>query len=281
MPDTNLPASGTFQAPPADAPMERTQPLTADAGTIVDVHGVAHRPIDKARMNERELQPLTYGRAPGEAPSNVEITDVKTPGEAKAPEPVKAAAHQPVVQQRPVDPTRPAMSADEDPVTARPARGIPGTAFSPYRTKPALAVEGGFGSAEQEYFPLTGEELKQCVGLLLEELVEQIGNDLRFTLATTYPRFNVKVNLIVEAETEEQVRIEKIDAREVVPLEVAQQHCDSVVFVVSRSRREFDAHNEVETPVDALRQELEIPGMRKQTVPGPFGPMAIDLPTGF
>jgi hypothetical protein len=45
---------------------EVSQPLVADAGAVVYADGGVMRPIERARANEQELQPLTYGRKVGE-----------------------------------------------------------------------------------------------------------------------------------------------------------------------------------------------------------------------
>jgi hypothetical protein len=81
----NLPPTGQVgSAPPPDAPMETSQPLTVNAGAIQVVEGYATEPwhtmgpAERARHNERTLAPLTY------------ITQPKTGGVAEAVEAVGA-----------------------------------------------------------------------------------------------------------------------------------------------------------------------------------------------
>lgn len=282
MGETNLPAMPRAGLePPPGADLTPSQPLQPDAGTIIGADGHAYRPIDKARQNERELAPLKPQGAPGTTGDRVQPAT----GAVELPRTVVAAGPAPVQgHQRPVDPTRPAASADEDPVNARPSRGIPGTAYSQHRN-PKLApldVGAGFGGPA-EYFALDGREIAETIKQLMDELLPQLDTDLRFSIAAAYPRYAVKLQVIVEAEAGDQsFDITLIRGQEKAPEEVAMQHCDKVVFVVKRERREFNEIGEVETPPDALRQELGLIVPQRQVVSdGKFGPLMADLPLGF
>lgn len=295
---TNLPASGRVGAvPPPDAPMEPTQPLQGDAGAIVEYArdpetrtvlldgagrpyptGNVITPAALARQNERELAPLKP--AGDQTPATVQPGVKEASHVVQAPRTVVAASEPP--HQRPADPTRPAMSMDDDPVNARPARGIPGTAYSAHRSKDPLEVTGGFGG-DGEYFALDGTEVAETIRQLMDELAPQLSSDLRFGLAASYPRYAVKLVVTVEAEASDQsFTIEMVRAKEAIPEEIAEKHCDKIVFVLKRERREFDDAGEVQTPPDALREELglQIPG-RRVVSQGKFGPLMADVPIGF
>ncbi len=247
---TNLPAAGHVGVePPADAPREVAQPLTAEAITRMQAN---------ARANERELAPL---RAPG-TPLPVDDGRVQPAShEVQAPEPVKAAPGYKQVAPR----------ADEFPAgsnTDTPKRGLPGTAPVPAGRKYApLNVTGGFGESEGEYYPLDGGEALELAKELIAGLYARIQDDIRFTRAQVYPRLSMTVQLIVEGEADDQVmKIEKImPPHDKTPLEVAKSRGDSVVFVVKEQRREFNDAGEVETPADAMRDELGLkrPGKRQ------------------
>jgi hypothetical protein len=280
--EVNIPASGALGAPPAHAPIESSQPVQADAGSIVvfdratgQPTGEVVRPEDRARANERELLPLTYGKtADGAAPqSNVpgkEIGKVDPFYEAVAKRNAERAKD-----------TMPAASDSDSP-----SRGLPGTAPIPAaRKRPPLATEGGFGmGGDVAYFPMDGNEVRELVNGLMDQLHERMKNDLRFSLAICYPRIAVKLQLIVEAEAEvggTGFNVEYVAAHDKTPLEVAKECCDSVVFVLKEQRREFDEAGNVETPPDAIRIELGLDVPRKQMVQTGAGKMMSDRPLGW
>jgi hypothetical protein len=93
----------------------------------------------------------------------------------------------------------------------------------------------------------------------------------------------VTVKVIVEAEAGDQsFDITMIRGKEEMPLDAAEQVADSVVFVVKRQRREFDDQGEIETPPDALREQLGLVVPQRQVVStGKFGPLMADVPLGF
>lgn len=280
-----LPVTGQVGiAPPPDAPTEASQPLQPDAGAIHEFDRATQQPTGRiltpqilAAQHERELAPL---RAPGPA------TDVTGPTNhvVQAPGTVIAASQPP--HQRPTDRTRPAASADEDPVNAGPSRGIPGTAYSAHRNPKlgALELGGGFGIGDGEYFALDGREVAETIRQLMDELAPQLDSDLRLGIAASYPRYSVKLVVTVEAEAGDQsFAITKIAAAKgEIPEEIAERFCDKVTFVIKRQRREFDEQGEIETPPDALREQLglPVPGRRVVTT-GKLGPLMADVPLGL
>lgn len=295
-----LPAEGhAGLRPPAGADLTPTQPLTADAGTIIDTDGYAHRPLDKARANERELQPLTYKDSVQQAAAELAGT-VAVPGVVQAVPQVKAAvvaAKPPVVApvtSKAPDPTQPAASN-----TDSPSRGIPGTAHSPHRNpkRAPLTVEGGFGSGSGEYFALDGTEMKACLNQLLEEILGQAENDHRVVGMAALTTAEVTLQAILRADTDDQTvtmdrggvnlntdgnlvalitdvcdalhRDLQTDMRLQMSWAYPQYgatltltvkaHAADPGFTLVKHRREFDEAGDPETPPDALREELGLP----------------------
>lgn len=243
-----LPAEGRGGVEaPADAPREVSQPLTDDYYAQAQA---------RARTNERQLEPLRVPTGPGPGP---DPGLGGAPGEVKAPAPVQAA-----------DPAYPAGSNSDGP-----SRGIPGTAPRVARGRAPLPVVGGFGEGPAEYYPLDGREVKALVESLMDEVHAQMQNDLRFHLAVTYPRVRATVTVRIEGEADDAgVTIEKVKAHDRTAREVAEAHGDSVVFVITRARQEFDAAGEVDAPPDAMREALGLPVPHKRRVPGPAGQVA-------
>ena len=300
-------------APPPGADLSPAQPLRADAGTIIDTDGVAHRPIDKARQNERELAPLTYKDSIATAAA--ELAGIAVPGVVQAPAPVKAAvvAATPAVGLPPTiltpDPTQPAASNSDSP-----SRGIPGTAYSPHRAKDPLAIEGGFGIGSGEYFAIDGVEMKACLEQLLEEVLSQAENDARVVGLSGATGATLSLRAVLLADTEDQtVTIEKTGANPdgdlvhailtlcdafhrdlqtdlrmglawtypsygvILTLTVC-AYAGHEGFTIQKHRREFDEAGQPETPPDALREELALPIPGRQVVmQGTLGAMSSDV----
>lgn len=149
--------------------------------------------------------------------------------------------------------------------TDSPSRGIPRAQSD----DPGKQVTGGFGDAgAAQYYPLDGSELLQVVWVLMDEVAKRIVNDLRFSVAATYPRVSAKVQVVIEGFTlDEPINIERVDASgSKTPQVIAEKLADEVVFVVKAHRREFDQFGQPETAPNAMRAEIgaEIP--RKQFV---------------
>lgn len=148
--------------------------------------------------------------------------------------------------------------------TDSPSRGIPRPISDPNKQ-----ITGGFGDAgDAQYYPLDGAELLQVVWGLMDGLAQRLVNDLRFSVAATYPRVAVRVQVVVEGYTVDvPIVIEKVALPwDKTPIEVAEKLGEEVVFVVRERRREFASDGTVETPPNAMRAEVgaEIP--RKQYV---------------
>jgi hypothetical protein len=302
-------------APPPGAPMEPSQPLRADAGTIIDIDGVAHRPIDKARAHERELAPLTYKDSIATAAA--ELAGTAVPGVVQAPSavvaavaPVKAAVVQPSVSRAP-DPTQPAASN-----TDSPARGRPGTAHSPHRERAPLTVEGGFGVGTGEYFAIDGVEMKACLNQLLEDVLGQAENDHRVAGMAGLTTAEVSLRAVLLADTEDQTvtmdrgGVNSNTQGDLVALITAvcdalhtdlqsdmriqmswaypsygailtltvKAHAADPGFTIVKHRREFNEAGDLETPPDALREELALPIPGRQiVVQGALGAISSDV----
>ena len=249
MVDVNIPAEGAVgKPPPPGAPIETSQPLSPE---------LIREQLAKARQNERTLEPLTYkdskvAAQPG--PSSV-ITGKSVTGldpfyqrvvADRQPESVEIVADEPL-------PTDIAPAASN---TDSPTRGVPGTApVPPGRKRPPPQVLGGFGGmADQQYFPLNGAEALTLARQLLDELHAKIANDLRFSMALTYPKLSMKLQLVVGAAV------------------------DNDGFTVTAQRREFAEDGKVETPPDAMRDELGIPKPGKHFVRDAAGkPKLVDV----
>ncbi len=229
-PAAQPPATGGVGAvPPPGAPREVSQPLKPEAIAAMAA---------KARANERTLEPL---KPPGqlspvaEAVAQTLAVEGVVPIAPEGPVPVP-------LPPAPVASASQAIDPNDDPVTAEPLRGKPQPIVDPGK-----AITGGFGlpaggSGAAGYYPLDGTELVALVETLLDEIHAIIHADLRFGIAATYANASVEVKLtIASAGTDE-------------PLEI-----------VAR-RRESDEFGGVETPADAIRDELGLPKPRKQMV---------------
>ena len=284
-------AQGTLGAPPPDAPMEVSQPITTEAKAEM---------LAKARVNERELKPLTYG---AELKTGVKAESVVAGKEIQGLDPYyqRINAQKIAEASRMADPSGApsAQPGSVDPISAEdlsafpaasntdsPSRGMPGSAVRPAGARDALVISGGFGVQDEgQYYPLNGDELKALVNGLLDTLHARMENDLRFSLALCYPRVSATLRLEVTGEVQDQAfQIQTVDLtpeEKKTPLEVAKRHGDSVVFCLVERRREFDEHDQVETPPDAMRDELQIPKPHKQLVQMGQGQVLVDRPLGF
>lgn len=242
---------GAFEAPPAGAPAETTQPLSQ---ALVDAQ------IATARANERELPP--FNPQPG-APVPDESPE---PPASRLTEAVQAL-HQgtPRAQQ-------PAASDSDSP-----SRGMPRPIADPGKQ-----ITGGFGLAgEAQYYPLDGNELRELVRGLMDLLNDRIQNDLRFHPAITYPRVACRVVLEVEGYSDKgnfQIVQHLLPGKgDKTPLEIARTKGDEVCFCVIASRQEFSPEGESLDPPDKLRDELGLPKPRKQMVQAGAGRQLVDV----
>lgn len=167
----------------------------------------------------------------------------------------------------------PAASMSESP-----AKGIlPDLVPKPERDKFDGISRGGFSDVgEEQYNPLNGAEVWELILSKFDELVKQCPNDLRFSMALTYPRVRVRVRIEVEGAAEDKdggFTIEKIIAPKAgqpggTALEIARQRANQIVFVVEAMKQEFTEGGESDTPPDQIRDELGLSKPRKQIIHG-------------
>lgn len=177
----------------------------------------------------------------------------------------------------PLAPIQPHQKAASD--TDSPSRGIP----QPI-TDPGKIITGGFGElTDGQYHPLNGTELKALVEAMLDDVHQRIQDDLRFSMALTYPRVRARVSIVVEGiAAADGFAIDKVIPEPgagrpgSTPLAVAATLGDQIVFVVTSRREEFNAAGESISPPNALREELGIEVPRKQRVETPTGYALVD-----
>lgn len=173
---------------------------------------------------------------------------------------------------------QPAASA-----TDSPSRGIPTPSADPGKQ-----ITGGFGDAgDAQYYPLDGSELRELVRGLMSVIDAQIENDLRFSMAITYPRVAAKVSIEVTAyaaggdggQYDPSFTIDKVmPPHDKTPLDVARSRADQVCFVVIADRVEMRADGTSVSPPNQIRQELGLTVPRKQAIQTPQGRLLVDLP---
>lgn len=157
-----------------------------------------------------------------------------------------------------------------------PARGVP----KPIDDE-GKRITGGFGDPiEAQYIPLSGDELAAVVGRQLDEIKARLEDDLRFSMAVTYPRVRARVIVQVEAYAQAGFEIVKLAPEHTkTPLQLARERADEVVFVLVSEREEMTDAGESVTPPNAMRTDagLAIPGKRQ--IETPAGRMLVDIPT--
>ena len=229
--------AGEFSAPPAHAPREVSSPQIAPTA----------EQRDAARRNERALQPLDYStqQAPVDVPKQVVPRPVQSVLPARPP--VEERSHQPA-----------ASNSDS------PSRGIPREIDDPGKI-----ITGGFGfSGPAQYFPLTGDELKLAVQDMMDKLNARIMNDLRFSMAVTYPRARVVLSLTFKGYTEaEPHEIRSEFVHEKTPEDIARAGgAVASTFEIAETIQEFDDEGNPDNPPDRVRDTLGIEKPRKQSV---------------
>lgn len=163
--------------------------------------------------------------------------------------------------------------------TDSPSRGIP----TPIPDE-GKKITGGFGvlgdGGEAQYYPLDGTELRAVVLTLMDDLARRIEDDLRFSIACTYPRAHVRVMIEVDAYGQEKtMEIPKVMPPHVgTPLEVAKRYGDQIVFVVIAERQEMTPDGQSVTPPNRMRQEAGLTIPHKQAIDTPSGRQFVDIP---
>jgi hypothetical protein len=158
--------------------------------------------------------------------------------------------------------------------TDSPSRGIPTAA-----TDPGKQITGGFGDAgEAQYYPLDGTELRELVLAQMDRLVDRLRDDLRFSIAVTYPRVTARVVIEVDAFVSDasfQVPVAPVVANK-TPIEIARERGDEVVFVLKEEMREMSGDGESITPPNQVRQDLGIEIPRKRFVQAGAARLMVD-----
>jgi len=203
-------------AAPADAPLE-TPPHQMDAAARAHQRQVVSSP--------RRFHPIGPAAITGAVPAvpvtpaSEKVTPAAPPAADKtiqARPSVTAAGPAPA---QTVDPTAaPAPYRPAESHTDSPARGIPRSIGDPGKQ-----ITGGFGSAaDAQYFPLDGSEALKVVWTLMDELAQRLQNDLRFSMAVTYPRIAIRAQIVVEAYTEDHpITIERVAvSHDKTPIEI-------------------------------------------------------------
>ncbi len=297
--------------PPPDAPVETAMPLTAEALAVHRAAAAANeRPLKPFAPSPRPVGPppaalspkmVTPTAVPPVATQNPElatlIEDVFGAVPDPAPAPPELVANEqadvdqlvdvfPGVDELPplTDEDRARMPAASN--SDGPARGILLNLTPP----PEKEITGGFGDlGDAQYFPMTGSEILELSKALIDDLVARIENDLRFSMALTYPRVRVTASLLIEGHAEdgdagfEVTKIHQPKSGEAgsTPVEVARQHGDEIVFMVTSKRQEFTPNGDQELPPDAIRAELGLPRPHKRMIENPSGaPSWVDVIPG-
>jgi len=169
----------------------------------------------------------------------------------------------------PLPPPLPHQKAASD--SDSPSRGIP-TAIA----DPNKKITGGFGvpgEGPADYFPLDGTELRAVVERLLSDVHDRIQDDLRFSIACTYPRVAARVEVIIEAYGQDKPTVipRVAKAHDKTPLATAREHAQEVVFVVSEATVEMTESGESVTPPNRMRQQLGLEIPHKQAIETPSG----------
>jgi hypothetical protein len=262
-PDLSRIESGGMGGAPDGAPTEVSQPLQPAA---------LQEMAEKARANEQTLEPLVFPQAMAGQADATSTTSVATGAEPQLDpyyQRLKDLARSTPSSPSSPDPAQPAQPyqpAASD--TDSPARGIPRGV-----SDPGKAITGGFGDpGEMAYFALTGEELRELVLSLMDQIAARLANDLRFSLAVTYPRVQATVEISITGFAEDyhfqiaRALPDQHEARTKTPLELARAVADEICFVMIAAARETSDTGESVKPPDQIRAELQLPRPRKHTI---------------
>ena len=276
--------------PPPDAPRETAAPLAPDTIAVQQAN---------ARANEKVLPPFNPPQrpiaqtlptpAPQPAPkpsAQLSTADLIADvfGESELPSGIEPD-RETVDQLVDVFPTAEALPplTDEDRArmpaasnTDTPAKGLlPNLVPAHEPDKFEGISRGGFSDVgEAQYFPLSGDELREVILSLFTDLTKRIDNDLRFSMALTYPRVRARVLIEVEGMADddnagfviERLFVPKIGDPGSTPVEIARAKADKVVFVVQAVKQEVAPDGQSDTPPDQFRDDLGLPKPRKQIV---------------
>ncbi len=255
-----LPVSGLAGAePPAGAPREVSQPLTGEYLSSAKA---------KARVNERELAPLRVpGPVEGNAASQGSVGEpVAAVHEVVAPGGVQAAGggaslsrgYQTASSRR-----QPHVgNGSDDPVTSGPTRGIPTPQPVGKEITGGFGVGGGMGAGQ--YFALNGLEVQEAIAALQGHLAKQVREDLRFSIALTYPRVSLKLKLeVVTYPVDHSFDLEHKHEFEGATEEEAASMAEREAFTIEASVSDSE-----DSPPNLIREELDLEIPQRQLVPG-------------
>lgn len=267
---------GTFQAPPAHAPIETSQPL--DAETIA-------AQVAKAHANELELAPLKYAldKAVASAAGATSGGIVLTATPHAAPDAPAGSAHlqgqPPLNSHPPIQPQDalpgpnlpPAPAPAPDPLAGiapiQPHQKAASNTDSPSRGVPqplplGKQITGGWGSDggfEPQYYALDGTELLALVRAIWAQLNDQLDLDLRFGIASCYPQVAARVTIEISgAHAGASVNQVAFTRETQIAMLTAQKVDDQV------------------TPADALRVEAGVERPYKRTLRTATGTFIVD-----
>ncbi len=158
--------------------------------------------------------------------------------------------------------------------TDSPSRGVPNAVADPGKR-----ITGGFGeSMDQQYFPLDGNELREVILGLMDKLVAQLQNDLRFSMAMVYPRVSATVSVNVVGYTHET---DFTIPKRAEHLRTSPEVCEAVGAVpveitLENNIAEFSEDGQSLTPPNTMRRELGLQVPKKQRVAIPTGYAVVD-----
>lgn len=314
----NIPAGGAIGAvPPPDAPIETAQPLQQETiefqrsqaranerelkrfnppgvvRRLANMVGLTASPVPPtptvsepvvARTADDLIAALFGDDRPVAAPVHREHEDVTVVGQG-TPIPVFDPMISGEVDQ--LQDYLPELTEDEKArmpaasTSESPSRGIlPDLTPKMAGDKWDGISKGGFSDVgDAQYFPLTGEELRELVVELCNQIVNQIRNDLRFSMALVYPRVRAIVEVRIEGAAEDkdgEFAIQKIKSPKAgekggTAWDIARMHADRVCFVMQALKQEFSDDGESEAPPDQIRSELGLSIPRKQRHQQPGG----------
>ncbi len=256
---------GEFSGPPDGAPHEVAADLSPD---------LIAQQLARAQANEKVLAPFDPPKGPTPPPAAIVLTDAPPAPQAREVSPASdlnaaARALSEARAARQAGNTQPAASDSDSP-----SRGIPKPVFDEGKK-----ITGGFGHVgEAQYYPINGDELHEIVKGMVDSMLKRIANDLRFSMAITYPRLICDLTLTFKgwaADVEEQVKVVK--THEQTPAEIAGQFGQAVVFVVQETKSEFDQDGEPLDPPDRMRDGAGLPKPQKQLVGVGTGRMLVDI----
>lgn len=297
---------GAGAVPPPDAPQESAQPLQPATVAVQQ---------ERAAANEKTLPPFKPPTHRQQLPPAAPVVPSKT--EALIADVFGSETTRPMDRPTLVVPGQglPVPAADPDQgltdqmddalpaLTAEDRLRMPAASETDTPTKGLLPTltpqtsgdkwdgisKGGFSDiGEAQYFPLAGNEAAELAFALADTLVDQVKNDLRFSMALTYPRIRMTLQLIVEGHAEDNNSgfvIEKTFAPKdgengSTPLDVAKARADEVCFVVKALRQEFTPNGEIDRPPDAMRDELGLPKPGKRVLDTNVGQVFVDVIPG-